>query len=104
MRKVLSDKKKRHDYDQFGRESVDGNTVFTDAKRYFALVFGGAAFEPYIGEMTMAFLSQLPQPEDEVMQVKQEWQLVMFQLEQRKTLARLLVARARDLVQKAGSA
>ncbi len=53
---MLSDARKRQDYDQHGRESVEGSTVFTDAKRFFALVFGGAAFEPYATVVVVVLL------------------------------------------------
>ena len=129
---MLSDPQKRQEYDQFGRESVEGSTVFADAKRHFALMFGGAAFQPFIGswkivwlvgrlqlrnkdqrtcnndfsllagEMTMAFVSQLSQPEDEVEKVRQEMELLRFQQLKKKKLAQLLVERARGLIQKSG--
>ena len=47
--KVLSDPTKREQYDKYGRQSVEGNTVFADAKRHFAYMFGGLRFKSYIG-------------------------------------------------------
>lgn len=50
---VLSDEESRQKYDSFGREGLQGQGNFADARDVFAAVFGGPEFEPYIGTLKM---------------------------------------------------
>lgn len=50
---VLFDDDSRATYDRLGREGLQGQGNFADAKDVFAAVFGGPEFEPYIGTLKM---------------------------------------------------
>lgn len=50
---VLSDSDLRANYDKFGKEKAIPKGGFEDAAEQFSVIFGGEAFEPYIGELTL---------------------------------------------------
>ncbi|EDO16002.1 hypothetical protein Kpol_499p30 [Vanderwaltozyma polyspora DSM 70294] len=50
---VLSDKNLRANYDKFGKEKAIPKGGFEDAAEQFSAIFGGEAFIPYIGELTL---------------------------------------------------
>lgn len=50
---VLSDRDLRANYDKFGKEKAIPKGGFEDAAEQFSVIFGGEAFEPYIGELTL---------------------------------------------------
>ncbi|QLL34009.1 hypothetical protein HG536_0F03340 [Torulaspora globosa] len=50
---VLSDNELRANYDKFGKEKAIPKGGFEDAAEQFSVIFGGDAFEPYIGELTL---------------------------------------------------
>lgn len=50
---VLSDENLREKYNKFGKESAVPDNGFEDASEYFAMIFGGEAFEEWIGELTL---------------------------------------------------
>lgn len=50
---VLSDNELRANYDKFGKEKAIPQGGFEDAAEQFSVIFGGDAFEPYIGELTL---------------------------------------------------
>lgn len=56
---ILFDEQSRAAYDRNGRDSLQGQGNFADARDVFAAVFGGPEFEPYIGTLKMCA------PEDE---------------------------------------
>lgn len=50
---VLSDSELRANYDKYGKEKAIPKGGFEDAAEQFSVIFGGEAFEPYIGELTL---------------------------------------------------
>lgn len=50
---VLSNKDLRANYDKSGKEKAIPKGGFEDAAEQFSVIFGGGAFEPYIGELTL---------------------------------------------------
>lgn len=50
---VLSNNELRANYDKFGKEKAIPKGGFEDAAEQFSVIFGGDAFEPYIGELTL---------------------------------------------------
>lgn len=50
---VLGDKDLRANYDKFGKEKAIPKGGFEDAAEQFSVIFGGEAFAPYIGELTL---------------------------------------------------
>ncbi|CDF91741.1 probable DnaJ-like protein 1 [Zygosaccharomyces bailii] len=50
---VLSDKDLRANYDRSGKEKAIPKGGFEDAAEQFSVIFGGDAFSPYIGELTL---------------------------------------------------
>lgn len=50
---VLFDDESRATYDSLGRDGLQGQGDFADARDVFAAVFGGPEFEPYIGTLKM---------------------------------------------------
>ncbi|CCE65435.1 hypothetical protein TPHA_0L00790 [Tetrapisispora phaffii CBS 4417] len=50
---VLSDKQLRSNYDKYGKEKAIPSGGFEDAAEQFSVIFGGDAFKPYIGELTL---------------------------------------------------
>lgn len=50
---VLSDKNLRANYDKSGKEKAIPKGGFEDAAEQFSVIFGGEAFAPYIGELTL---------------------------------------------------
>lgn len=50
---VLSNEKLRNSYDKFGKENAIPNGGFEDATEQFAEIFGGKAFDDYIGELSL---------------------------------------------------
>ncbi|CCH63183.1 hypothetical protein TBLA_0J01870 [Henningerozyma blattae CBS 6284] len=50
---VLSDEHLRNNYDQFGKEQAIPKEGFEDAGDLFSVIFGGDAFESYIGELSL---------------------------------------------------
>lgn len=50
---VLSDVELRANYDKYGKEKAIPKGGFEDAAEQFSVIFGGEAFEPYIGELTL---------------------------------------------------
>lgn len=50
---VLSNNDLRTNYDKYGKEKAIPQGGFEDAAEQFSVIFGGEAFEPYIGELTL---------------------------------------------------
>lgn len=50
---VLSDKSLRTRYDQVGKEGAKPDSGFEDPAEFFTMIFGGEAFQDYIGEISM---------------------------------------------------
>lgn len=50
---VLSSDELRQKYDKFGKDQAVPEQGFEDATEYFAMIFGGEAFQDYIGELTL---------------------------------------------------
>lgn len=67
---VLSDKSLRVNYDKFGKEKAIPKGGFEDAAEQFSAIFGGEAFVPYIGELTL--LKNLQKSEELTAQDEEE--------------------------------
>ena len=50
---VLSDPQLRAAYDKYGKESAKPDSGFEDPAEFFAVIFGGEAFQDWIGEISM---------------------------------------------------
>lgn len=50
---ILSDPERRKRYDQLGKEGAKPDTGFEDPAEFFTMIFGGEAFEDWIGEISM---------------------------------------------------
>ncbi|KAK3702938.1 DnaJ-like protein [Vermiconidia calcicola] len=50
---VLSDPQLRAAYDKYGKESAKPDSGFADPAEFFTVIFGGEAFEEWIGEISM---------------------------------------------------
>lgn len=50
---VLSDKDLRKQYDQFGKEGAVPHSGFEDPAEFFTMIFGGEAFQEWIGEISL---------------------------------------------------
>lgn len=50
---VLSNSELRANYDKYGKEKAIPKGGFEDAAEQFSVIFGGDAFAPYIGELTL---------------------------------------------------
>lgn len=50
---VLSDTELRKAYDKYGKESAKPDSGFEDPAEFFTMIFGGEAFEDWIGEISM---------------------------------------------------
>jgi DnaJ-class molecular chaperone len=50
---VLSDKGLRSQYDKYGKEKAKPDTGFEDPSEFFTMIFGGDAFQDWIGEITL---------------------------------------------------
>jgi hypothetical protein len=50
---VLSDKALRGQYDKYGKERAKPDSGFEDPSEFFTMIFGGDAFQDWIGEITL---------------------------------------------------
>ncbi|KAF2486644.1 DnaJ domain protein [Neohortaea acidophila] len=50
---VLSDPELRKQYDKLGKEGAKPDSGFEDPSEFFAMIFGGEAFQDWIGEISM---------------------------------------------------
>ncbi|KXT04296.1 hypothetical protein AC578_7969 [Pseudocercospora eumusae] len=50
---VLSDTELRKRYDQYGKEGAKPDSGFEDPAEFFTMIFGGEAFQDWIGEISM---------------------------------------------------
>lgn len=50
---VLSDKQLRAQYDKLGKEGAKPDSGFEDPSEFFTMIFGGEAFEDWIGEISL---------------------------------------------------
>jgi len=86
---ILFDEQSRAAYDRNGRESLQGQGNFADARDVFAAVFGGPEFEPYIGTLKMCA------PEDE--KLKEDVEHAAATLRARQEELHMMLQQSADL-------
>lgn len=69
---VLSDPVLRERYDKCGKEGVQPEGGFQNAKEFFSKLFGGGKFESYIGELMLVGGLEDEKPNEEIMKKKEE--------------------------------
>ena len=67
---VLFDEESRKKYDMYGSE-LEANNQFMDPESFFSLMFGGGAFEPYVGKLSV-LLDEDVNPELVQAQIKEQ--------------------------------